>query len=92
MRRATRSHRLWTCVRWKGTSRRDITEILSSEVQQINQALLDYFQMNVFTPGILPFVNADVVENWLGQHPEPVIVKSLLREHNLRVQKENGFE
>ena len=52
MRRATRSHRLWTCVPWKGTSRRDITEILSSEVQQINQALLDHFQMNVFTPGI----------------------------------------
>ena len=45
------------------------------EVQQINEALLVHFQMNVFTPGILPFVNADVVENWLGQHPEPVIAK-----------------
>ena len=47
----------------------------NSEVQQINEALLDHFQMNVYTPGILPFVNADVVENWLGQHPEPVIAK-----------------
>ena len=47
----------------------------NSEVQQINEALLAHFQMNVFTPGILPFVNADVVENWLGQHPEPVIAK-----------------
>ena len=45
------------------------------EVQQINEALLVHFQMNVFTPGILPFVNADVVENWLGEHPEPVIAK-----------------
>lgn len=45
------------------------------EVYQINEALLAHFQMNVFTPGILPFVNADVVENWLAAHPEPVMIK-----------------
>ena len=47
----------------------------NSEVQQINEALLAHFQMNVFTPGILPLVNADIVEKWLAQHPEPVMVK-----------------
>jgi len=45
------------------------------QVYQINEALLQHFQMTVFQPGLLPFVNADVVEQWLAAHPEPVIIK-----------------
>ena len=45
------------------------------QVYQINEALLKHFNMSVFQPGLLPFVNADVVEKWLGEHPEPIIVK-----------------
>lgn len=45
------------------------------QVYQINEALLKHFNMSVFQPGLLPFVNADVVERWLGEHPEPIIVK-----------------
>lgn len=45
------------------------------QVYKINEALLQHFQMTVFQPGLLPFVNADVVEQWLAAHPEPVIIK-----------------
>ncbi len=47
----------------------------NQQVYQINEALLKHFQMSVFQPGLLPFVNADVVEKWLLDHPEPVIIK-----------------
>ncbi len=45
------------------------------QIYQINEALLKHFNMAVFQPGLLSFVNADVVEQWLGAHPEPVIIK-----------------
>ncbi len=45
------------------------------QVYQINEALLKHFSMAIFQPGLLPFVHADVVEKWLDEHPEPVIIK-----------------
>ena len=47
----------------------------NTQVYQINEALLKHFNMTIFQPGLLPFTSADVVENWLGEHPEPIIVK-----------------